>query len=104
MHAIFNLLLIDESITEDERDTLRQELNRLEAKYLQSNASLISNFRNEQNKWATKISTLEKNFSSDVYQWWADILFIEETKSDIDQLMNKIKIEIMQQYTYDNLG
>lgn len=101
IHAIHNLLLVDSSIEDDERQTFEAELNRLEMKYLKKYLNNVKNYQTEQNKWEEKIDVIYTKFEKNEYQWWINALKYNER--DSDYLLRKIQSEIKTTYGFENL-
>lgn len=101
IHAIHNLLLVDQSIADDERQTFEDELNKLEQKYLGKYVTNVQNCQNEQKKWEEKIDVIHSKLEANEYQWWINALKYNERDSDF--LLRKIQSEIKTTYGFEDL-
>lgn len=96
IHAIHNLLLVDTSIDDDERQTFEAELNRLEFKYLEKYVNNVKNHQTEQTKWEDRIDVIYTKLEMNEYQWWINALKYNER--DSEALLRKIHTEIKTTY------
>lgn len=101
IHAIHNLLLVDSSIGDDERQTFEDDLNRLEMKYLEKYLNNVKTYQIEQTKWEEKIDVIYTKLELNEYQWWVNAL--KYTERDSDFLLRKIQSEIKTTYGFENL-
>lgn len=101
IHAIHNLMLVDSSIQDDERQTFESELNRLEMKYLEKYLSNVKIHQTEQIKLEEKIDVIYTKLELNEYQWWINALKYSERDSDF--LLRKIQSEIKTTYGFENL-
>lgn len=101
IHAIHNLLLVDSSIDDDERQTFEAELNRLEMKYLEKYLNNVKNYQTEQTKWEEKIDVIYTKLEMNEYQWWINALKYNER--DSENLLRKIQSEIKTTYFFEDL-
>lgn len=101
IHAIHNLMLVDSTIQDDERQTFESELNRLEMKYLEKYLSNVKTHQTEQNKLEEKIDVIYTKLESNEYQWWINALKYSERDSDF--LLRKIQSEIKTTYGFETL-
>lgn len=89
---------IDSSIGVEERTAYDDELNQLEAKYLDKNVNLVMNVQLDQKKWEQKIDEIQSNLVANEYEWWMNALKHEERNPS--NLIRKIMEELIQSYEF----
>ncbi|XP_055320162.1 E3 ubiquitin-protein ligase SHPRH [Sitodiplosis mosellana] len=100
IHAIHNLLDVDASIDDNETAAFHEDLNRLEAKYLEKYVTLVKNIHLDQTKWEERIKTIHSKLVSNEYQWWLNAL--KNEPHDSNQLLRRIIDEIKVSYGKKN--
>lgn len=76
------------------------DLEKLERKYMQTNADIVENIHRKQVEFETEITELEQEFktSKAKYNWWSDLLNDDHDDPQLDQLIRKIVIDIKDLY------
>lgn len=99
VHALYNLLLIDTTLNEEDRKLYECDLNRFEMKYLEKNVQLVANFHTNRRRWTETIADIESEFIQNAYQWWIDTL-TNERYSGSNNLLQKIQEEVINHYSF----
>lgn len=100
IHAIHNLLDVDTSIGTDETALFHEDLNKLEAKYLEKYVNLVKSILLDQTKWDEKIEIIHSKIVANEYSWWINAL--KNEPHDSNQLLRKIIDEIKVSYGKKN--
>lgn len=100
IHAIHNLMEIDTSIDGDEKTAFYEDLNRLEAKYLEKYVTLVKNIQIDATKWEERIEAIHSKLVANEYQWWLNAL--DNEPHDSNQLLRRIIDEIKVSYGKKN--
>lgn len=89
----------DDLCTEYETD-----LEKLEWKYIQTNADVVHGIQLNQIKYENEVDELESQFrtKNSEYTWWVDSLDDDQDDRHVDQLMRKIVFDIKDQYKLKN--
>lgn len=78
------------------------DLERLEWKYIKTNADIVKNIHAKQIEYAREIDDLESQFQAPKaeYIWWSDLLNEKDGQEDrqLDQLIRKIVLDIKDLY------
>lgn len=98
IHAIHNLLSIDDTITENERITFQADLAKFEMKYLTKNVNLVQHYLTQQEKWSQKCEEIENKFISNPYQWWNDALTVERRAQVPGAMLRRIQEDVFNNF------
>lgn len=102
IHAMHNLLQIDETIDTAQRQSYEADMSKLELKYLEKYVNLVQLHLHEQTKWDEKIEAIRSKFIANEYQWWVDAL--KNECRDSEQLLRRIQGDIKTSYDKRNDG
>lgn len=93
------------SLSEDLVKEYKAELDRLEWKYIQSNADVVRDIRKKQTDFESEVTELQAEFETkdSEFVWWSDLLdFVDENKSE--QFIRKITLDIKDQYKDNDIA
>lgn len=76
------------------------ELEKLEGKYIKTQADIVKNIHLKQLEFEKEIKDLEREFVTPraEFVWWSDLLNDDHDDQKLDQLIRKIVIDIKDQY------
>lgn len=101
IHALHNLLLMktEMCLPDNLIKDYETELDRLEWKYIQSNADIVKDIKKKQMDFESEVTELQAKFDSEdtEYIWWSD-LFNSSDEKQSEQLVRKILFDIKDQY------
>lgn len=107
MHALYNLLLMksEMALSDDLCKEYETDLEKLEWKYVQTNADMVKGFQLNQIKYENEINEFQCQFraKNSEYTWWVDSLDDDQDDRQVDQLMRKIVFDIKDQYKLKNI-
>lgn len=103
IHAVHNLLRIDNAISSEEKKPYETNLIKFESKYLEGNIRQVQNCQMELDERKQQIAKIETKVTVDAHKWWTDAAGAHKWWTDVlkdnqdekaensNELLNEIK-------------